>query len=252
VDRVTINRDNQKQHGRKGRNSRKWNQDSRDWIYEDGSDEESDRRRNHSSQRKGSRHHSRGNSNITDESESDRDREHEEHSDADWEAMTRDNEKQHGSKGRNSQKWNMDSRYRIYEAGSDEDIHRKRHHSSQMKESRRRRRGSSYVIDESDKDREETDTQHDYSRKSSRHRRSSLQDYCEDHENENDKIDGGWSQKESDRRAYHPEKKRLKHQKLDSTNGNNKDVGHKKNGESSSKIPSEERHENSKGSDNHL
>ncbi|PNY12795.1 zinc finger CCCH domain-containing protein 5-like, partial [Trifolium pratense] len=222
VDRVTINRGNKKQHDRKGRNSRKWNRDSRDWIYEAGSDEDSDRKRNRSSQRKGSRHHSRGNSNVTDESESDIDREHEEYSDADWDAMTRDNEKNHGSKGRNSQKLNMDSRYRVYEAGSDEDRHRKRHHSSQMKESRRRSRGSSYVIDESDKDRGEMET-HDYSRESSRHRRSSLQEYCEDYENENDKIDGGWSQKETDQRAYHPEKKRLRHQKkLDSTNGDNK------------------------------
>ncbi|MCI41629.1 putative zinc finger CCCH domain protein [Trifolium medium] len=97
------------------------------------------------------------------------------------------------------------------------------------------------------------ETQHDYSRESSRHRRSSLQDYCEDYENENDKIDGGWSQKESDQRAYHPEKKRLRHQKkLDSTNGDNKNVSHEKSGESSSKISSEERHEKSKGSDNHL
>ncbi|XP_024631915.1 zinc finger CCCH domain-containing protein 5 isoform X1 [Medicago truncatula] len=175
VDWDTMSRENEKQHGSNGRNSQKWNRDSRYRIYEAGSDEDRHRKRHHSSQRKGSRHRSRDNSNVADESESDKDRGHEKYSDVDWDTMSRDNEKQHDSKGKNSQKRNGDSKYQIDEAGSDEDRHRKKHLSSQMKESRHQSSDSGYGIDESDKDKGEMEAQHGYSRKSSRHKRSGLQ-----------------------------------------------------------------------------
>jgi hypothetical protein len=242
VDWDTMSRDNEKQHDSKGRNSQKWSWGSRYRIHEAEPDEDRHTKRHHSSQRKGLKHQSRDNSKVTDKSESVKDRDHEEYSDVDWDTTSRDNEKQHDSKGKNSHKRNGDSRYQIDEAGSDEDRHRKKHLSSQMKESRHQSGDSCYGIDESDKDRGEMGAQHDYSRKSSRHKRSDLRDYCEEYENENDKVDGGWSQRDSDRRAHHHKKKRLKYQKkLDSTNG-----------ELSCKNPSEDRQEQSKGSDKHL
>ncbi|KAG5015856.1 hypothetical protein JHK85_021992 [Glycine max] len=100
-------------------------------------------------------------------------RRHEEDSDVEW--VTRDNEKQHGREGRNSRKQNRDE---------------KRHHIS--KSNYQGGRDAS----ESEKDflgRGEMETQHDYySRKSSRYRRSGLDDDdYKYHENENDKVDGG-------------------------------------------------------------
>ncbi|XP_050882867.1 zinc finger CCCH domain-containing protein 5 isoform X1 [Lathyrus oleraceus] len=150
VDRATVNRDHEKRHDRKGRSSRMSDWDSRDCIYEAGSDEDSDRRTHHSSQRKGSRHRSRDNNNVTDEP--DKNRGHEEYFDVDWDTMTRNNEKKYGGKGMNSPKPNKGSRrHQVYEAGSDEDRHRKRHRSSQKKESRHISMDNNCVIDESDR-----------------------------------------------------------------------------------------------------
>ncbi|KAL2616822.1 hypothetical protein AAZX31_08G161200 [Glycine max] len=121
-------------------------------------------------------------------------RRHEEDSDVEW--VTRDNEKQHGREGRNSRKQNRDE---------------KRHHIS--KSNYQGGRDAS----ESEKDflgRGEMETQHDYySRKSSRYRRSGLDDDdYKYHENENDKVDGGWSRKDSYKREeHHHKKKRSKH-----------------------------------------
>ncbi|XP_061375965.1 zinc finger CCCH domain-containing protein 5 [Gastrolobium bilobum] len=71
LDCATITR---KQHGRReGRNSRKWNRDRSDWIYEAGLDEDIDRERRNIGQRKSSRHQSRDNSNVIGESESEKD-----------------------------------------------------------------------------------------------------------------------------------------------------------------------------------
>ncbi|CAK8530120.1 unnamed protein product [Lathyrus sativus] len=157
VDRATVNRDHEKRHDRKGRSSRMSDWDSRDCIYESGSDEDSDRRRHRSSQRKGSRHRSRDSNNVTDEP--DKNRGHEDYFDVDWDTMTRDNEKKYGGKGMNSQKQNKDSRrHQVYEAGSDEDRHRKRHRSRQKKESRDISMDNSCVIDESDRYRRDGNT----------------------------------------------------------------------------------------------
>lgn len=109
---------------------------------------------------------------------------------------SRVNEKQLGREGRNSRKWSRDE---------------KRHHIS--KSNYQGGRDAS----ESEKDflgRGEMETQHDYySRKRSRHRRrSGLQDEYKYHENENDKVDGGWSRKDSYKREeHHHKKKRSKH-----------------------------------------
>ncbi|XP_057428266.1 zinc finger CCCH domain-containing protein 5 isoform X2 [Lotus japonicus] len=132
---------------------------------------------------------------------------HEEDSDVDCGTITRDNEKQPYSKGRNSHCGNW-----IYETGSDRGRDRKKHHIDRRSSSRYQSRDSSHVTaeseSESDNDRGEMESQHDYSRKSLRHMRYDLQNYCEDYENENDKIDGGWSQRESERAAHHHKKKR--------------------------------------------
>ncbi|QCD98698.1 splicing factor U2AF a subunit [Vigna unguiculata] len=95
-------------------------------------------------------------------------RSHEEDSDVDCD--TRDNEKQHG---RNPRKCDKDTRVWINEAaGLDGDRDVRRH---RIRESSGHQSGDA---SESDKDlfgRVEMETQHDYSRKSSRHRRSGVQ-----------------------------------------------------------------------------
>lgn len=74
VGSATITRDTEKQHGREERNSRKWNRDNKDWIYEAESEGYIDRKRYRISKRKSSRHHqSRDNSDVTSEAESDKD-----------------------------------------------------------------------------------------------------------------------------------------------------------------------------------
>lgn len=143
-------------------------------------------------------HHEHTRNSSFNRNRDDKSRSHEEESDVDWD--TRDNEKQHGREGRNSTKWIR------YEAVSDGDTDEKRHRVNKSKSSRHR----SGDISESEKDllgRREMETQHDYSRKSSRHRRSSLQDECKHHENENDKVDGGLSRSNYKLEHRHPKKK---------------------------------------------
>ncbi|KAK7328355.1 hypothetical protein VNO77_22459 [Canavalia gladiata] len=139
----------------------------------------------------------------------DNNRTHEKDSYVDWD--TRENEKQQSREERNSRERNRESRSWIYEAESDGDRDQKRHRISKRKSSKHRSGGDS----ESDKDlfdRGEMESQHDYSRKSLRHRRSGLQDDYKYYENEIDKVDGGWSRREeSDKREHHHKKKRSKH-----------------------------------------
>nr|KYP63236.1 Zinc finger CCCH domain-containing protein 5 [Cajanus cajan] len=134
----------------------------------------------------------------------------EEDSDVDWD--TGDNGKQHRREGRNSRKWNRDIRVWISEAEEDRNSDRddKMRHISKSKRSRHRSGDAS----ESNKDllgRGEMETHHDYSRKSSKHIRSGLQDDYIYYENENDKDDGGRPPRESYKREHRHNKKRSEH-----------------------------------------
>ena len=170
----------------------------REWLEKD-----EDRENHHTHARKSSL-----NSNKDDNSRS-----HDEDFDMDW-ATTRDDEIEHGREARSTRKGNKDSGHRD----------RKGHHGSRRKSSRHRSRDNRIGEDETNKnlfDRGDVET-HDCFRKSSRYRRSGLQDDNKDYENENDEVDGGWSRRERDGRAQHHKKKGSKHQKkLDSINGDN-------------------------------
>ncbi|CAJ1963808.1 unnamed protein product [Sphenostylis stenocarpa] len=127
--------------------------------------------------------------------------------DSDVDCDSRHNEKRHGREGRNPRKCNRDIRVCINEAGLDGDRVEKR---QRLSESPRHQSGDA---SESHKDlfgRVAMET-HDYSRKSSRHRRSGLQDDYRYYETENDKADGDWSRKQSYKREHHHKKKRSKH-----------------------------------------
>ncbi|KAJ1385720.1 Zinc finger, CCCH-type [Sesbania bispinosa] len=192
-------------HKRKCRDRTPDADSDREWL-----EEEQDREKHHEDTRKSSFNRTKDNDG----------RSHEEDSDVDWATITRDNEMQQSREGRNTQKWNRDR-------------DRKRHRIKQRESSRHQSRDSSHVTGDSESDEGggEMETRHGYSRKSLRHRRSGLQDYCDDYENENDKVDGGWSWRENGRRA-HDHRKRLKHQrKLDSINGDTKNVSQESSGE---------------------
>ncbi|KAK7302391.1 hypothetical protein RJT34_13279 [Clitoria ternatea] len=179
-------------HKRKSRGRTSDTDSDKEWLEKEGNkDSRLDRSRNNSF-----------NNNWDDNSKG-----YEGDSDVDWD--TRENGKQHGRERRNFKKWNRDSRG-VYEAGSDGHRDGERHHISKSKSSRHQS-GNGSDSDKDLQDRGEIETQHDYSRKSLRHRRSGLQDcnkYCE---NENDKVDRGWSEGESAKREHHHRKKRSKH-----------------------------------------
>ncbi|XP_027331530.1 zinc finger CCCH domain-containing protein 5 isoform X2 [Abrus precatorius] len=150
------------------------------------------------------KHHELTRNSSFNRNKDDNGRSYEEDSDVDWD--TRENEKQHGREGKNSRKWKRDSRDWIYEVESDGERDRKRHHIGKRKSSRHQS-GNDSDSDNNLLDRE-MERQHGYCRKSLRHRRSGLQDDYKYLENENEKVDGGWSQRQSDKREHRHKKKR--------------------------------------------
>ncbi|KAK7331545.1 hypothetical protein VNO80_28281 [Phaseolus coccineus] len=161
-------------HKRKSRGRTPDTDSDREWL-----EKEENRERRHEYTRNGS-----FNKNRNDNSGS-----HEEDSDVDCD--TRDNEKQHGREGRNPRKCNKDTGVWINEAaGLDGGRDVRRHRIS---ESSRHQSGDA------------SDTVHDYSRKSSRHRRSGLQDVYKK-KRSNEKVDRDGSRKDSYRRDHHKKK----------------------------------------------
>ncbi|KAE9591923.1 putative transcription factor C3H family [Lupinus albus] len=190
----------------------------REWLEEEGN-----REKQHKHVRKSS-------FNIKNDDNS---RSYENDSDTGWANIPRDTEKQHDREGRNSRKSYGDDRDWIYEVGSDGDRDGKRHRSSKRKSSRHESsRDNSNVTSEGESNKDsfhsrDMETQYGYSRKSWRYRRSGGH-----HESENEEVDGSWSRRESSRRAHHHKKKSSKHQKkLDSINGDTKNICEDNSGE---------------------
>ncbi|KAF7802165.1 zinc finger CCCH domain-containing protein 5 isoform X1 [Senna tora] len=160
-------------------------------------DKEGDRKKRHKHAKK----------NSIDRDKDDK-RSHEGDSDVDQDAIPGNRRKLQSSEGRNSRLRDRD----IDEAGlgdcSDRDTDRKSHHKRKSS----RHRGRDYrnaTASDTESDRSlfdkdgDMETQHGFSRKSSKHRRSDLLDDYEEYENKNDEVNGDCSMRKKDRRARH-------------------------------------------------